>query len=252
MPFVFVAYIAATKYQRLQHSEQDRNAWSPQSLCGPLLLFFPLPHPCPHPTPQQYPKPARPGSHVCQHTTSDQPDVCHAVPACHCACRHSWSTGPAAAAATATATAAAAGNCNQTDCAARRDGQATVGHHHFPQVSPAAERLAALPACWCGLWVKGVVVVSFSFCSTAFRGHALCKVLHKYCIFGCHTHFGCIAASPYTKWLNTDSASYSSLVAATSLNTRSICKLRVISAMAQQSSRAQQVQSMKSRIWMTK
>ena len=34
-----------------------------------------------------------------------------------------------------------------------------------------------------------------------------------------------LAASPYTKWLNTDSASYGSLVAAASLNTRSICKL---------------------------
>ena len=50
-----------------------------------------------------------------------------------------------------------------------------------------------------------------------------------------------LAASPYTKSLNTDSASYSSLVAAVSLNTRSICKLRVISAMAPHSSLALQI-----------
>ena len=35
-----------------------------------------------------------------------------------------------------------------------------------------------------------------------------------------------LATSPFAKWLNTDSASYGSLVAAASLNTRSICKLR--------------------------
>ena len=57
------------------------------------------------------------------------------------------------------------------------------------------------------------------------RGRAYCKILCKYCIFGCRTHFSHIAASPYTKWLNTGSASYSSLVAAVSLKTRSICKL---------------------------
>ena len=41
-----------------------------------------------------------------------------------------------------------------------------------------------------------------------------------------------LAALPYGKWLNTGSASYGSLAAAASLNTRSICKLHVISAVA--------------------
>ena len=77
------------------------------------------------------------------------------------------------------------------------------------------------------------------------RGRAHCKILRKYCIFGYRTHFGHIATSPlwYAKWLNTDSASYGSLVAAASLDTRSICKLRVISAVAPHSSPALQVQS---------
>ena len=52
--------------------------------------------------------------------------------------------------------------------------------------------------------------------------------------------------------MHADSASCSSLVAAASLNTRSICKLDVISAMALHSSPALQVQSMKGGIWMTK
>ena len=38
---------------------------------------------------------------------------------------------------------------------------------------------------------------------TCSRGRAHCKILCKYCIFGCHTHFGHITASPYAKWLNT-------------------------------------------------
>ena len=83
------------------------------------------------------------------------------------------------------------------------------------------------------------------------RGRAHCKILRKYCIFGCRTHFGHIAASPYAKWLNIDSASYGLLVAAASLNTRSICKLRVISAVAPHSSPAQ-VHSMKRGICTTK
>ena len=70
-----------------------------------------------------------------------------------------------------------------------------------------------------------VQVLTISKSITFSRGHAHCKILHKYCIFGCHTHFGHITVSPYAKWLNTDSASYRSLVAAASLNTRSICKL---------------------------
>ena len=61
--------------------------------------------------------------------------------------------------------------------------------------------------------------VKFTFIA---RGRAHCKIVRKYCIFGCSTHFGHITASPYAKWLNTDSASYGSLVAAASLNTRSI------------------------------
>ena len=77
----------------------------------------------------------------------------------------------------------------------------------------------------------------------------IAKFLRKYCNFGCHTHFGHITTSPYAKWLNIDSASYGSLVAATSLNTRSICKLRVISAVAPHSSPALQIQSMKGGIW---
>ena len=77
------------------------------------------------------------------------------------------------------------------------------------------------------------------------RGRAHRKILRKYCILPTSPHH-------HTQWwLNIDSASYSSLVAAASLNTRSICKLRVISAMAPQSSLAQ-VQSMMGGIWPTK
>ena len=32
------------------------------------------------------------------------------------------------------------------------------------------------------------------------QGCAHCKILHKYCIFWCRTHFSHIAASPYAKW----------------------------------------------------
>ena len=32
---------------------------------------------------------------------------------------------------------------------------------------------------------------------TSYRSRAHCKMLRKYCIFGCRTHFGHIAASPY-------------------------------------------------------
>ena len=84
------------------------------------------------------------------------------------------------------------------------------------------------------------------------RGRAHCKLLCKYCIFRCCTHFGHIAASPYAKWLNPHSASYGSLVAAASLNTRSFCKLCVISAVVPHSSPALQVQSMKGGIWTKK
>ena len=88
------------------------------------------------------------------------------------------------------------------------------------------------------------------------RGRAHWEILCKYSIFGCQTHFGHIAASPYAKWLNIDSASYGSLseslVAAASLNIRSVCKLRVISAVAPHSSPPSQVHSMKGGIWTTK
>ena len=65
-------------------------------------------------------------------------------------------------------------------------------------------------------------------------GRTHCKIA----FFMCHIHFSHIAASPYTKWLNI-SSSYVSLVAATSLSTRSVsCKLIVISAVAPHSSPA--------------
>ena len=38
--------------------------------------------------------------------------------------------------------------------------------------------------------------VKFTFIA---RGRAHCKIVRKYCIFGCRTHFGHIAASPYAK-----------------------------------------------------
>ena len=62
-----------------------------------------------------------------------------------------------------------------------------------------------------------------------YQGCAHCKFLHKYCFFGCHAHFSHIAASLYSKWLNTNWTSYGSLVAALSLSVRSACKISVIS-----------------------
>ena len=57
-------------------------------------------------------------------------------------------------------------------------------------------------------------------------------LIAKFCVniafFRWCTHSGHITTSPYAKWLNTNWASYGSLVAATLLNTRSTCKLSVI------------------------
>ena len=67
--------------------------------------------------------------------------------------------------------------------------------------------------------------------SLSFSGVAL---IAKFCVniacSGCRTHFTHITASPYTKWQHRLNKPYASLVDAASLNTRSTCKLSVISA----------------------
>ena len=68
--------------------------------------------------------------------------------------------------------------------------------------------------------------------------------MRKYCIFGCCTHWPHRRVT-VLKWLNTNSGSYGSVVAAAWLNTRSICKLCVISAVAPHSSLTLQVQSIR-------
>ena len=59
-------------------------------------------------------------------------------------------------------------------------------------------------------------------------------LIAKFCVniafFGCCMHFSHIAASPYAKWQHRLNKPYASLVDAGSLNTRSTCKLSVISA----------------------
>ena len=57
------------------------------------------------------------------------------------------------------------------------------------------------------------------------RGCAHWKILHKYCIFRVLYKFFHIAVSLYAKWLNTDSTSYGSVVAAAPLSTSSTCRL---------------------------
>ena len=66
----------------------------------------------------------------------------------------------------------------------------------------------------------------------------IAKLCVNIAFFGCCTQFSHTAASLNAKWLHTDWASLGSLVAATSLDTRSTCKLCFTSAMAIHSSPA--------------
>ena len=71
----------------------------------------------------------------------------------------------------------------------------------------------------------------------------------KFCVniafFGCHTHFSHIATTLYAKWQHRLNKPYPSLVDAVSLNTRSTCKLSLISAIQVSQWRAESEQQNK-------